>query len=91
MNHVYFDKSLLLELFRNIRKSQFQYNKLKLKYIIKYSIIGISFIFILLSLNLFAAFGQVENKIFNIVAAGDLGYGDNGQKLYHQYKILNQI
>ena len=34
----------------------------------------------LLSLNLFEAFGQVENKTFNIAAVGDLGCGDNGQK-----------
>ena len=53
---------------------------MKLKYIIKYSVIGISFIFMLLSLNLFEAFGQVENKTFNIAAVGDLGCGDNGQK-----------
>jgi predicted MPP superfamily phosphohydrolase len=53
---------------------------LKLKYIISITVIGISFIFILISLNLFEAFGQIENKTFNIDAAGDLGCGDNGQK-----------
>ena len=62
------------------KDNRFQYNKIKLKYIIKYSVIGISFILMLLSLNLFKAFCQVENKIFDIGAVGDLGCGDNGQK-----------
>jgi len=34
----------------------------------------------LLSLNLFEAFGQLDNKTFDIDAVGDLGCGDNGQK-----------
>jgi predicted MPP superfamily phosphohydrolase len=34
----------------------------------------------LLSLNLFEAFGQVENKTFDIGAVGDLGCGVNGQR-----------
>jgi len=34
----------------------------------------------LLSLNLFEAFGQVENKTFDIDAVGDLGCGVNGQR-----------
>ena len=32
------------------------------------------------SLNLFEAFGQLDNKTFDIDAVGDLGCGDNGQK-----------
>jgi hypothetical protein len=53
---------------------------LKLKYIIQYSVIGISFIFIQLSLSIFETFGQIENKTFDIDAVGYLGCGDNGQK-----------
>ena len=34
----------------------------------------------LLSVNLFEAFGQVENKTFDIDAVGDLGCGVNGQR-----------
>jgi predicted phosphodiesterase len=71
--------SLLLELFRNLKICRFQYNKLKIKHIIEYSVIRIS-LFYVISMNLFEAFGQVENKTFDIGAIGDFGCGINVQK-----------
>ncbi|MGN6822607.1 MAG: hypothetical protein ACTHJ7_07540 [Candidatus Nitrosocosmicus sp.] len=53
---------------------------MKLKYIIEFSVIGLSFIFYLSPLSIFETFGQIENKTFDIDAVGDLGCGDNGQK-----------
>jgi tartrate-resistant acid phosphatase type 5 len=51
---------------------------MKFNSIIILSAIAISFLFTIFEINPFKAFGQAENKTFDIAAVGDIGCGGNG-------------
>ena len=53
---------------------------MKFNSVITLSAIAISFLFSIFETRAFEAFGQAENKTFDIAAVGDIGCGGNGAK-----------
>ena len=53
---------------------------MKFNSILIFSAIAISLFFTIFEIRPFEAFGQAENKTFDIAAVGDIGCGGNGAK-----------